>query len=159
MKYCSLCRRISFDDNEKCVCGRKFAKKYDFNDPAELITVPSDDQHRVESCLVKAKIPYSVQDDSQYAPVVGRLSGQVRFLVPISFLKKGLDALQENGISDKPDWYDKLDLPDDPQWEDMPEGKRRIVKAVSVIGFLVIIYLCVAGVDLAAAFITKLFQR
>ena len=53
------------------------------------------------------------------------------------------------------DYYDKLDLPDEPEWEEMSPTKRRIVKVLSVVGFMVIVYLCMAVVDIIAALVSS----
>lgn len=149
MKYCKNCKRVSFTEDERCVCGKRFAKSFDNSDPAELITAEPSKQEDIERCLSKAEIPYSVQDRSGYSPSVGKLQGDIIIMVPISFLKKAIGVLEENGFTEKPEWFDKL--PDgEPMWEEMPEGKARAVRILSIIGFLIVIYLCVAGVDYIA---------
>ena len=152
MKYCKACKTVSFIDGEECVCGRKFAKIFDLNDPVVLTVADGEKRPDIESALQKAEIPYSVEEDRAYSPSVGKISGAAAYLIPIGFLKKGLDA-----IGEKPDWYDKLDLPDDPEWEEMPKGKRTAIRVISFIAFLVLIWACVAGVDLIAGLFTKLF--
>ena len=57
-----------------------------------------------------------------------------------------------------PDFYEKLDFPDKPEWEEMPPVKRRAVQVLSAIAFIFVVYLCAAGVDAVAAFITRLFE-
>ncbi len=149
MKYCSDCKKIYFTENEKCECGKRFSKKLDSNAPIEVICVSSEKRGEAEQCLINAEIPYSVQDRSGYSPSVGKIQGDVAYLVPLSFLKTAIEVLSENGLLEKPEWYSQL--PDSaPEWEEMPEGKARAIRIVSIIGFLVLIYICVAGVDYLA---------
>lgn len=158
MKYCSKCKRVFFTDNERCECGKKFRKKYDNDSPVALIADNGEKREAIAECLFKADIPYSITETSGYSASIGRIGRDALFTIPLAFLKKGLDALEKAGLAEKPEWYDKLDLPDDPQWEEMPEGKRIVVKIVSILAFLVMIYLCVAGVDLIAAYVMDLFK-
>ncbi len=156
MKYCAECKKVYFTDEERCECGSKFRKELDLEAPTELICVERGKSADIERCLVKAKIPYSINDGSLYSPSIGKITGAVSFLVPLSFLKKGIGALLDVGLMQKPDWYEKLDLPDEPEWEEMPKGKRTAVRIISVLVFMIIIYLCVAGVDLIANLFTLL---
>ncbi len=151
MKYCSRCKEIYFSDGDKCECGKKFAKKFDFDVPVKLVTVSHENKSQIEMILSKADIPYSEQDNSGYSPSVGKISGEVDYLVPLGFLKKGIDLLSENGFVEKPEWYDSLEIPEDYIWEEMPEGKRRVVQIFSIIAFILLIYICVAGADILAA--------
>ena len=154
MKYCSKCKKIEFSENKNCDCGKKLTNKIDLNQPVRLIAVEEVNKSIVEHTLVKAKIPYSEQVVSKISPVMGVDDGSYVYYVPISFFKKGIDALSGVSAMEIPDYYDKLDLPDDPEWKEMSPTKRKIVKALSIIGFIVIVYLCVAAVDLVANFLT-----
>ena len=86
---------------------------------------------------------------------MGVENGNYVYYVPISFLKKAIDALVGISAMELPDYYDKLDLPDEPEWEEMSPTKRRIVKVLSVVGFMVIVYLCMAVVDIIAALVSS----
>ena len=98
MKYCSDCKKIYFTENEKCECGKRFSKKLDSNAPIEVICVSSEKRGEAEQCLINAEIPYSVQDRSGYSPSVGKIQGDVAYLVPLSFLKTAIEVLSENGL-------------------------------------------------------------
>lgn len=154
MQYCSKCKKIEFSENKKCDCGKKFASKIDLNQPVKLITVDKVNKGIVEQTLVKAKIPYSEQVVSKISPVMGVADGSYIYYVPISFFKKGIDALSSVSAMEIPEYYEKLDLPDEPEWKEMSPTKRRIVKILSIVGFIVVVYLCVAAVDLLANFLT-----
>ena len=154
MKYCSKCKKIEFSENKNCDCGKKFTSKIDLNQPVKLIAAQESNKNIIEHTLVKAKIPYSEQVVSKFSPVMGVEDGSYVYYVPLSFFKKGIDALSGVSAMEIPDYYDKLDLPDEPEWKEMSPAKRRAVKILSVIGFIVVVYLCVAAVDLLANFLT-----
>ena len=160
MKYCSKCKKIVFSEDNSCECGKKLLKdnKIDFNQPVQLIAVDEVNKDIVEHTLVKEKIPYSERVVSKVMPVLGVENGQHIYYVPISFLKKAIDAL--NGVSamEKPDYYGSLDLPEEPEWEEMSPVKRNAVRVLSAIGFIVLVFICVAGVDLIANFLTSFFK-
>ena len=150
MKYCSNCKKVFFSESDKCECGKKFARKLDLDSPVEVFRSSNDSTKAAERCLVDAQIPYSVSDGSGYSPSVGKLEGEVALLIPLAFLKKAVNVLSQGGVMDKPEWYDRLELPDDPEWKEMARGKQTAVRVASFIAFLFLIYLCVSGVDLLA---------
>ncbi len=156
MKYCSRCRKIYFSENV-CSCGKKLSEKIDLNQPVRLIAVDEVNKGIVENTLIKEKIPFSESVVSKVTPMMGVEDGKYVYFVPISFLKKAIDAL--NGVSamDIPDYYEKLDLPDEPEWEEMSPFKRNAVRILSVIGFIIIVFLCVSAVDLIANIFTTKF--
>ena len=154
MKYCSKCKKIEFSENKNCDCGKKFTRKIDLNQPVKLIAVQEINKDIIERTLVKAKIPYSEQVVSKISPVMGVDDGSYVYYVPLSFFKKGIDALSGVSAMEIPDYYDKLDLPDEPEWKEMSPTKRKVVKFLSIVGFIVIVYLCVAAVDILANFLT-----
>ena len=158
MNYCAACKRVSFTEDARCECGHKYKKKLSFDEPVFLVKADGSDRRSFEKCLAKAEIPYSVIEDGSYSPVVGKLSGDAAILVPLGFLKKGIDALVENGLMQRPEWYEKLELPDEPVWEEMSPVKRTTVRALSIVVFLFLIYLCVAGVDVIAQLFEKLWR-
>ncbi len=156
MKYCAACKRVFFTEDDRCECGKRFKKKLAYDEPVELARTTGERRFDFEKCLAGAEIPYSLIDGSGYSASVGRIGGDIVLLVPLGFLKKGIDALEGSGLSERPDWYGKLELPDEPVWEEMSPGKRTAVRALSIFVFLVLIYLCVAGVDWIAGLFARL---
>lgn len=154
ISYCGKCKQIFLKaDGQRCECGGKFSRKFDIDSPVEIVRVNSAQRNDVERILSKAEIPYSVSEDSGYSPAIGKISGGAALLVPLCFVKKAAHALGDGGLISEPGKYDDIGLPDDPEneWEEMPEGKARVIRVLAILGFLVLIYLCVAGVDLIAA--------
>ena len=78
--------------------------------------------------------------------------------MPLGFLKKSYTVLSEEGVGDISDSQLMNALPDDEVWEEMPAGKAAAVRTAAVIMFMVIVFLCVSGVDMIAAAIAKLFS-
>ncbi len=152
MKYCPKCKKIEFSENKLCELGHKLKSDADPQQPAALLTANEINKGIIEETLIKAQIPYSVQQTSKVTPVMGVEDGSYIYYVPIGFVKKAIDALTGVSAMEIPDYYDKLDIPDEPVWEEMPPAKRRLVRALSVIGFIAVVYLCVAAVDFVAAF-------
>lgn len=157
MKYCAECKKVFFTDSERCECGKKF-KKFDTDVPVELIAVTGEKKADVERCLVKAEIPYSEIDLAGYTPAIGKVGSGYSYLIPLAFLKKGIIALEDGGLMNRPEWFEQLDLPDDPEWKEMSPAKRAAVKAASIMVFLLLIFLCVAGVDFIAGLIGGLLS-
>ena len=156
MKYCSKCRKISFSEDNNCECGRKFSAKLDLNQPVKLVEVDEIKKGIVEQTLVKEKIPYSEQTVSKVSPVMGVQDGRYVYYVPISFLKKSIDALGGVSAMEIPDYYEKLALPDNPEWEEMSPLKRKVIRFVSFVGFILIVFACVTAVDIITGFFMKL---
>ena len=155
MNYCPKCKKIDFSDNSTCSCGKKYQTITDYTQPVKLLAADDVNKGIIEQTLEKENIPYSQQAVSRITPIMGVENGNYVYYVPISFLKKAIDALVGISAMELPDYYDKLDLPDEPEWEEMSPTKRRIVKVLSVVGFMVIVYLCMAVVDIIAALVSS----
>lgn len=158
MKYCSKCKRLVFNDEKRCDCGGKLTEKLDFSKPAYLAAVSDVNKDIVCAELERNGIPYSVDKVSKVTPVYGVEDGQYIFYVPVSFIKKGIDALTGISAMEQPDYYGKLELPENPEWEEMSPLKRRLVQVFSVVGFIVVVWLCVAGVDFVANLFVNLVR-
>ncbi len=155
MKYCSKCKRVSFSDNVRCECGGRFSKKIDYDSPVHIITAEGSEKTAVKSALTKADIPYSEVDISGYSPSIGKIADSAQYLVPLGYIKTAITALADADLMKKPEWFDKIDVPADYEWREMPALKRNIVRGVSVALFLALIWACVAGVDLLADLVFK----
>lgn len=161
MKYCLNCKKIFFTDDKHCECGTKLIAKPDFDYPVSVSVVSGVDKDIVRSTLDNSKIPYSLQtvrEKGLSVTVPGLETDSFDFLVPLKFYKKAIDALVGVSAIKEPDYYDKLDLPEAPEWEDMPSGKQTAIRIASAIGFIVIVWLCVAGVDLLAELLMGIFK-
>lgn len=158
MKYCKKCKRLVFTEKDVCECGKKLIDNPDTDLPCTLMTSDETSCAAVEAALTKEEIPYSDVMSDKVQPIFGAVSGQHTFYVPICFMKKAIDALVDVNVMEQPDYYYKLEISDEPVWEDMSPSKRNIVRVLSVIAFAAAVYLCVTGVDYAAAFIKGLFK-
>lgn len=157
MKYCSNCKRVVFSENKSCECGKKLSDKIDYNAPVLLIAADEVNRNIIEHTLIKEKIPYSEKVVSRVIPVYGVEDGKHIYYVPIGFLKKAIDVLSGVSAMEIPEYYSLLDLPEEPEWEEMSPFKRNAVRALSAIGFIIIVFLCVTAVDVVANLFTKLF--
>ncbi|MBQ5565738.1 MAG: hypothetical protein IIT42_02700 [Clostridia bacterium] len=157
MKYCSKCKKLDFSKNEKCDCGKKLIVNPEFDLPVKLIEFDEVNKGIIEQALIEADIPYSEQALSKVTPVMGVSDGRYVCFVPIGFMKKAIDALCGVSAMESPEYYDKLLLPENPEWKEMSPLKRKVVKFLSVIGFALLVYLCVAGVDIIVALFTSKF--
>ena len=157
MKYCKKCKRLSFTGDEICSCGKKLTTDPAPDVPCELIRTEETESVQVASCLTQAEIPFSDVMTDKVQMMWGNVSGKHVFYVPLCFLKKSCDAVSPLGISELPPYYDKLDYYDGAEWKEMSPLKRNIVRILSVAAFAVIVYLCIVGVDAAAAFVKGLF--
>ena len=143
--YCSKCKRILLKpDGDICECGGKIQLDFGMDIPVEIVRVNSAQRYDAEKSLSKAGIPYSVSEDSGYSPAIGKISGGAALLVPLCFVKKAAHALGDGGLIDEPQKYDDIELFDsdnpEEEWEEMPEGKARVIRILAVIGFLFLIY-------------------
>ena len=157
MKYCKKCKQIKFTDDVNCSCGKKLIENVSLDAPCELLRTDETNSVKIDSVLAKSGVPYSDVMTNKVQMLFGSVTGDHIFYVPICFLKKSIDSLVAVNAMEQPDYYDKIDLPDEPQWEELSLVKRNIVRALSIIGFAVLVYLCVAGVDTVAYFIKGLF--
>ena len=158
MKYCKKCKKLVFDDTEKCDCGKKLNENAKSEDIIYLTDIKEYDKEIVENALKKKNIPYSVTlSKNRTQPFMDIVKGDYSVFVPAGFLKQTIDALEGIAFEKKPDYYDKLDFPEEPEWEEMSPVKRKAVQVLSALFFIFLIFLCVTGVDAITAFITKLF--
>ncbi|MDE7390365.1 MAG: hypothetical protein K2M82_05445 [Lachnospiraceae bacterium] len=159
MKYCAKCKKLNFTDDEKCTCGKKLKDNPSNDVPIALTTVFTTEKDRIKALLDDNGIPNSVQISSeQTAPtsVPGFETAAYTISVPLGFYKRAVDLLVGTSDIKSPENYD--DLPEsEEQWEEMSLKKRAFVKFFSAIAFLVLVWLCVAGVDFVVDIIDKLF--
>ncbi len=158
MKYCKKCKRLNFTEDTLCTCGKKLIEDVKSDVPCELICADESDAVQIASSLNKADVPFSDVLTDKVQMMFGSVSGKHTFYVPLCFYKKSIDTLASANNIEIPDYYDKILVSDDTQWEELPPLKRNIVRILSVIVFAVLVYLCVAGVDMAALFIKGLFR-
>ena len=157
MKYCKKCKQLICTDDVNCTCGKILTENLQTDFPCELICTDETNAVKIASLLTKSDVPYSDILTDKVQMIWGNVSGKHTFYVPLCFLKKSVDALVSAGAMEMPPYYDKLEYYDDAQWEELSPRKRKVVKVLSVIAFVVIVYICVAGVDAAAIFIKELF--
>ena len=158
MKYCKKCKQIRFTEDERCICGKKLCDEFSMDLPCELIRTDETNSVNVCSILGKADVPYSDVMINKVQMLFGSVTGDYIIYVPICFLKKSIDALVAVDSINKPDYYDKLDMQDEPQWKELSPVKRNIVRVLSIIAFAIMVYLCVTGVDTIAYYIKGLFR-
>ena len=159
IKYCKKCKKLVFGDTQICECGKKLSGNAKSDDIVYVCDIKEFDKELVENALTKKDIPYSVTiSKNKTESMWGMIKGDHCVFVPAGFLKSTIDALEGTVFDEKPDFYEKLDFPDKPEWEEMPPVKRRAVQVLSAIAFIFVVYLCAAGVDAVAAFITRLFE-
>lgn len=161
MKYCSKCKKLIFSDDIKCSCGKKLTENPNDDVPVVLIVAESVDKERIKASLDDSDIPYSMQiqnDRTNVTSVPGIETAAYRFLVPLGFYKKAVDVLVGISAMELPEHYDDILTTDEPEWEEMSPTKRNVVRILSALGFIILVWLCVAGVDLIAELITSLFK-
>ena len=157
MKYCQKCKHVSFSDDDKCECGARFVKKIDYDSPVHVITAQGSDRLKVQRIFSKINLPFSELDLSGYSPAVGKIGDEAQYFVPLGLIAEAIDALSNAGMITKPDWYDKIEVPDDYVWREMSERRRMVVRVLSIIVFLGLIWACVTGVDLLVDIFTSTF--
>lgn len=161
MKYCSKCKKIIFSDDNRCSCGKKLVDNPDGNSPVKLIVAATFDKDRIKAALDDSDIPYSMQIEknrSNVTSVPGIETAEYSFFVPLGLYKKAIDTLVGISATELPDYYDKIEDSGEFEWEEMSPKKRNLVRFLSAIGFIILIWLCVAGVDFVAEVLIGLFK-
>lgn len=162
MKYCSKCKKLVFSDDEKCTCGKKLTDKIENDLPLCLVSANGVDKDRIKALLDENGIPNSMQfakRQSKVTSVPGIETAEYTFYVPLGFYKKSIDLLVGTSDMELPDNYDLIPESDESQWEEMSPFKRNAVRLLSGLGFIVLVWLCVAGVDFIANLLSSVMSR
>lgn len=166
MRYCPSCRTIEEEDLERCpTCHKQLNSKVAYNDPVVLLVSTNQEADRLQAALEDEKIP------SERRPVKKAVSlplavsanpnGSVQTLVPFGALDRardiaiGIGALQPEGQEPVvPGELADQEKRDEEEAPTISPVKRFLVRAISVILFILLVWLVVSGTDWVMGLIT-----
>ena len=169
MKYCSKCKNLHFNKElEKCPrCGKKLIEEPSYYSPVKIVTANGFELERIKSALTEADIPFSATEE-RYDTGLQILNSapleNCAFCVPIAHYDKavetlaGIGALNEDSIHEI-DNEDMEFLEKSRQQEEddaLPEGKARLIRIFSFLGFLIVLVGFAYLVDWLLSFVTPL---
>lgn len=169
MKYCSKCKNLHFSKElDKCPrCGKKLINEPSHYSPVKIVTANGFELERIKSALTQADIPFSVSEE-KYDTGLQILNSappeNCAFCVPIAHYDKavetlvGIGALSEEKIHelDKEDEEFLEKSRQKEKDEELPEGKARLIRIFSFLGFLIVLVGFAYLVDWLLSFVTPL---
>jgi hypothetical protein len=155
MKYCTKCKSLDEKDALACPqCGTRPMRAVQAEDPVFLVSASGFERERITAALGDAGIPVVEEMEKREAAsavVMGELSCGMRLFVPYRMLSSAQDVLIGIGASQPEGEEAKIVEEEVPPQEEpappMSRGKRFVVRAVSVVLFIAIVWAVVAGVD------------
>ncbi|HHZ05629.1 MAG TPA: hypothetical protein GX401_02400 [Clostridiales bacterium] len=173
MSYCKKCNYFSKDDIDRCPnCKQYMVKEAPENDaPVIAIRTAGIEHERITAALQDSKIPFSERFARKQASanvVTGVNSASVDIIVNYKDYEKTYDLLVGIGAIklDGEEIIDEVDekqpvkksvRPGEEEFEEMSTRKRIIVRILSAILFIVVVWGVVVGVDYVMALVKGLF--
>ena len=150
MHYCPKCQVLVKEGNRCPACGGKNLREPEENDPVMLLTATEEKCRRLGAALDDSHIPHEDRVcglegvASAYAGEGGVCNKNV--FVPYSRLQEAVDLANSIGVtSGEPD-----------EAAEMSPRKRFFVRAVSVVLFILLIWVVVTMADAAAEWMKSL---
>lgn len=166
MKYCTRCKCIFNDDKNICIkCGKKLIPNPNHYSEVNLITANGFELERIKSALAETDIPFSVRETRKDVGLQILNSAppeNCNVFVPLSCyddavsLLVGIGALKENEIFETDEQTQEYikNAKKNAEKEELSPAKRRTVKIISLILFLLIL----AGTVYLADFLLSLIK-
>ena len=169
MKYCSKCKKVHINTEiQNCpACKRKLIENPNGFSPVNIITANGFELERIKSALADSEIPFSVKEE-RYDTGLQILNSappeNCAFFVPLSHYDKavetliGIGALSEEAVEeiDKADKEYLEKAREQEKKDELPEGKARLIRIISLIGFLAVLVAFSFLVDYLLSFLTPL---
>ena len=158
------------DNNEaRCTfCGGKLAEITDKNTPVYLITASGFEADRIVAALEDSGIPCLKKSRviSNHPNPMGMENSLCDIMTPYSALGDALAVCEGIGAGVEKDaraGADDMsaagaDSNNEPEEEEMSEGKKRAVRILSAIAFIIIVALVIYGTDFITGWIKGLFS-
>lgn len=153
MLYCPKCKSLCEDSAVRCPeCGKRKLREPTQLDKVLLVTVTEMEAQRLEPVMKESGIPFEMHPSNiDGIPSIYNsdaiLSNQ-SFYVLLPQLEEAekvvSDFRQKEAEAAK---AAKADAQDTPEEEEMSRGKRMLVQIVSVLAFILLIWLVVMGTD------------
>lgn len=167
MKYCPKCKKIYDNTIDKCDCGIKLVEnvKLNDNDPVYLISAYGFEKSRISSALIDYDIPYEEKAERKQLSgeiITGCNNTLVNFYIPFKYIDKardiiiGIGALKD--VTTEENFYNEEDKKSKDEFEEMNPNKRMVVKIISFVLFLLLIWGTVAGTDYIMALLKEIFK-
>ena len=151
MKYCSKCKKLYNNDTmTHCAdCSRKLISDPHYSSPVRLVTANGFEFERIRAAIDSAEIPYSYQESKNDTGIQILNSAPPEncdIFVPISAYQKSVEILIGIGALDEPpEEFSEEDIErlrseaKKAQEDEMPEGKARLIRLLTIIVFLLVL--------------------
>ncbi len=168
MKVCKSCSHTVENNANRCTfCGGKLAEITDKNTPVYLISATGFEADRIVAALEDSGIPCFKKSKviSNHPNPMGMENGLCEVMVPYSAFDDALTVCRGigAGVSEAeraeeiPASEEEAEaLPE--QEEEMSESKKRVVRILSAIAFIIIVALVIYGTDFITGWIKGLFS-
>ena len=150
MLYCPKCKSLCEDSAARCPeCGKRKLREPTQLDKVLLVTVTEMEAQRLEPVMKESGIPFEMHPSNiDGIPSIYNsdaiLSNQ-SFYVLLPQLEEAEKVVSD--FRQKEAEAAKADAQDVPEEEEMSRGKRMLVQIVSVLAFILLIWLVVMGTD------------
>lgn len=171
MRYCKKCSYFTKEDNkERCPNCKQYLQKGEPQKSDSVIVIRTGggiENDRITAALSDAKIPFSLHTAKKQASaeaITGQNNAVTDILVNFGNYDKAYDLLvgigaikleNEEIINDDENISDKEKAPE--EFEEMGRAKRNIVRIVSVILFILVVFALIQGVDFVSNTIKGMF--
>ncbi len=163
VKYCPGCKQIYDTENEKCSkCGKRLVEHPAGESPVALITSGGFELERVKAALEGEGIPCSVKEakGNVNMKILNDADiGENIIMVPLAAYNHACDVLIGIGAMTPED--NTLTVPEDIKIEntddEMSPRKRFWIRAVSIVLFIIVVWLVIAVTDIGVFLVKKLF--
>lgn len=155
MRYCPKCQVLVKEGSRCPACNGKHLREPAENDPVMLLTATEEKCRRIGAALDDSGIPHEERVcgvegiASAYAGDGGICNKNV--FVPYSRLQEAVDLMHSIGVTGEDQDSGELD-----EAAEMSPRKRFIVRAVSVVLFILLIWAVVTMADAAAGWMKSL---
>lgn len=142
MKYCKKCHVLFENNKNYCdICKKELSSSISNDDLVFLIMTYGFERDAIKAALKDRSIPF-VEKPSQGELSLGILTGKdiSSFNLYVSY--GDIDKAEE-AVS-------FIDVANQSNNEEMTESKRNIIKTLSIIGFFLIVWIIVYGIDFIA---------
>ena len=156
MLYCPVCQTLLKEGETACPnCKNKKYREVCPNDPVLLVKANEMDSDRIFAVLQEHEIPYEERMDNQ-APVssvyIGRTAYAYKCIyVPYAALEQSKTLLEAIGVSLQEEEVQQEDRSHEA--DTMSRGKRFVVRVISAVLFILLVWAVVTAVDSLVAFV------
>ena len=164
MQYCASCQVLSRDGDKCPSCGSRKLREVRQNDPVLLLTADEIECTMIKAAFDDANISHGERMSGTGSPssvLYGRMpNASYDIFVPFGELENCKEILKDMGVIDENGQrVKKTDMPEQTEQEkEMSPAKRMMVRAGSVVLFIVLVWAAVAATDSIVSAVRAFFH-